>query len=284
MLVQKKKLLKTIIIFALCFILFITYIFLIEPNRLEKTYLIIETDRFPENSPPIKIIHLTDFHIDKIGWREKRVLKILASEEPDLIFLSGDYLNRKDKLKELTEYIRSISDIAPIYFTLGNWDTLATQEAVIKGGGVSVFEKKLKVHPVPGNNFEFNIFSIKYNWAYIGESNEKRRLDELLKDLDKEYFTIFLAHTPDHFPFAIEHDIDLMLAGHTHGGQFRLPFFGSFYTDSKFGKKYEKGYFKERNTILYVNRGIGMTGNIKFRVRSFCSPEILIITLKSKKK
>ena len=273
-----KKIFKYIFfIFILCFIVYL-YIFIYEPNNLQKTYLVLETSLYPVNQEPLKIIHLTDFHIDKIGYREKKVLIILKEENPDIIFLTGDYLNDRSKTKDLTKYIKKIKEIAPVYFTLGNWDNYEIHKAVLKGGAKNVFEKFITVNYL---DFNFNLLSIKYSWAYIGEDRERNRMRELLSNKHNDYYTILLAHTPDHFPVAIENNLDLVLAGHTHGGQIRLPIIGSFYTDSKFGKKYEKGYFKDKDTIMYVNRGIGMTGNIKYRIRSFCPPEILIITIKS---
>ncbi|HDS09999.1 MAG TPA: metallophosphoesterase [Firmicutes bacterium] len=276
MLIKKKKI-TVFFYLVLLPLIFAVYIFFLEPNNLQKTYLIIESDKIPGEATPLKIIHLTDFHIDKIGWRENRVIQILELEEPDLILLSGDYLNDRSKGDELGEYIQRMVEIAPVYFTLGNWDNEKINKNIVNAGGTSVFERFLTVNL---DGVRFDLFSIKYNWAYIGEDRERERISELLQERTNDYFTIFLAHTPDHVPVAVDREIDLMLAGHTHGGQFRLPFFGSFFTDSKFGKKYERGYHKIANTILYVNRGIGMTGNIKLRVRAFCPPEILILTIK----
>ncbi len=280
----RQKFLKNILLFTsliiLLLIALIFYVTVFEPNNLKKTYFIIETEKYSTLFHPIKIIHLTDFHIDKIGYRERKVLKIVKEEEPEMILLSGDYLNDRDKLLELESYIHQLVLIAPTYFTLGNWDNVEIFRTLKKAGAISVFEKDELVYI---KNFQLNIFSIKMPWSFKPFEVEEKHFLEIFKG-SQETFSLFLIHTPDHFPVAVKYKIDLVLAGHTHGGQFRLPFFGSRFKYSKFGKKYESGIFYDGQSCMYVNRGIGMTGNVRYRMRSLCPPEILIITIKPKKK
>jgi hypothetical protein len=77
-------------------------------------------------------------------------------------------------------------------------------------------------------------------------------------------------------------NVDLYLAGHTHGGQIALPFYGAIITLSKFGKKYESGEYRVGNTILYVNRGLGLAGGFNPKMRFFARPEITVFDLKPK--
>jgi len=88
-----------------------------------------------------------------------------------------------------------------------------------------------------------------------------------------------LYHYPDAIEEAAQHRIDLYCAGHTHGGQVALPFYGAIITLSKFGKKYESGLRRLEDTWLYVNRGIGMEGGPAPRVRFCARPEITVIEL-----
>jgi predicted MPP superfamily phosphohydrolase len=80
-------------------------------------------------------------------------------------------------------------------------------------------------------------------------------------------------------PVAADVGVDLYLAGHTHGGQLRLPFFGALVTASIYGKRYEMGAYREGNTLLYVSRGLGMEGKGAPRARFLCPPEIVLFTL-----
>jgi predicted MPP superfamily phosphohydrolase len=91
--------------------------------------------------------------------------------------------------------------------------------------------------------------------------------------------SLLLYHTPDLIETADREEIDLYLAGHTHGGQVRLPFFGAIVTMSAYGKQYEMGLYQLNPTTLYVSRGVGMEGMGLPRVRFLCPPEIVLIEL-----
>ena len=105
-------------------------------------------------------------------------------------------------------------------------------------------------------------------------------IETALKDATPDAFTLFLYHTPDAILEAAETGrVDLYCAGHTHGGQVALPFYGALVTLSKFGKKYESGLHREGRTWLYVTRGIGMEGDPAPRVRYFARTEVTVIEL-----
>jgi predicted MPP superfamily phosphohydrolase len=90
---------------------------------------------------------------------------------------------------------------------------------------------------------------------------------------------VLLYHSPELIPFASKLGIDLYLCGHTHGGQVRLPFYGAVLTSSELGKQYDMGYYRLRDTHLYVSRGIGMEGMGAPRVRFLCPPEITLFSI-----
>jgi predicted MPP superfamily phosphohydrolase len=91
---------------------------------------------------------------------------------------------------------------------------------------------------------------------------------------------ILLAHTPDQIEWARAFDIDLMLCGHTHGGQIRLPWVGAIFAPSRQGVKFDCGVFEFMPTVLHVTRGIAG----KLPLRWNCAPEIVLLTLRSPKK
>jgi predicted MPP superfamily phosphohydrolase len=92
-------------------------------------------------------------------------------------------------------------------------------------------------------------------------------------------YRLLLFHTPDQIEVAAQSGIDLYLAGHTHGGQVRIPIYGAVITASVYYKKYEAGLYQVGNTTLYVSRGIGMEGDIAPRVRFLAPPEVVVIDL-----
>ena len=97
-----------------------------------------------------------------------------------------------------------------------------------------------------------------------------------LSRIPRDEFKIFLFHYPDCLEEMAQNNVDLYLAGHTHGGQVAMPFYGALMTVSAFGKKYEHGLHKMGETYLYVNRGIGMEGGKAPRVRFCARPEITL--------
>jgi hypothetical protein len=105
----------------------------------------------------------------------------------------------------------------------------------------------------------------------------------LLNKVPPNKFSIFLCHYSDLIEDLGDFNVDLYLAGHTHGGQVRLPFYGAVITLAKFGKKYEAGMYKVDNTILYVNRGIGMEPPPGPKVRFLARPEITVFDIVPKK-
>jgi predicted MPP superfamily phosphohydrolase len=93
---------------------------------------------------------------------------------------------------------------------------------------------------------------------------------------------LLLYHSPELMPLAQQYPVDLYLCGHTHGGQVRLPFYGALITSSSLGKRYEMGPYLEKDTLLYVSRGIGLEGLSAPRMRLLCPPEIVLFTLGGK--
>jgi len=108
---------------------------------------------------------------------------------------------------------------------------------------------------------------------------DERKLLALMDGRSADLFTLLLYHTPDVMPAAVRAGVDLYLAGHTHGGQLRIPYFGALVTASIHGKRYEMGGYKEGKTTLYVTRGVGMEGYGAPRARFLCPPEIVLFTL-----
>jgi predicted MPP superfamily phosphohydrolase len=104
-------------------------------------------------------------------------------------------------------------------------------------------------------------------------------LDAVLRGLPEDAYTILMYHTPDLMPEAAQRGIGLYLAGHTHGGQWRLPFYGAVLTSSVYGKRYEMGHYVQGATELYVSRGLGMEGLAAPRARFICPPEVVLLTL-----
>ena len=94
--------------------------------------------------------------------------------------------------------------------------------------------------------------------------------------------TVLLYHTPDLIEVAAAEGVDLYLAGHTHGGQIRLPWYGALVTASRYGKRFEAGYYQVGPTQLYVSRGLGFEGLGAPRARFLCPPEIVELEVQTR--
>jgi predicted MPP superfamily phosphohydrolase len=111
------------------------------------------------------------------------------------------------------------------------------------------------------------------------EGRDQGALKTLLAQVPEQAYKLLLYHSPDLIEVAAEGGIDLYLAGHTHGGQIRLPVYGAVFTSSRLGKRYEMGQYTVGETVLYVNRGLGMEGSIAPRARFLCPPEIAVVEI-----
>ena len=108
------------------------------------------------------------------------------------------------------------------------------------------------------------------------EGRDQAVLETLLAQVPESAYRLLLYHSLDPIEVAAEGGVDLYLAGHTHGGQIRLPVYGAVFTASRLGKRYEMGRYNVGTPTLYVNRGLGMEGSLAPCARFLCPPEITV--------
>ena len=113
----------------------------------------------------------------------------------------------------------------------------------------------------------------------LGRERDAAALQSLSAQIPPDAYSLLLYHTPDLIETASAAGTDLYLAGHTHGGQIRLPFYGALVTLSAYGKQYEMGQYQLGPTTLYISRGLGMEGLGLPRARFLCPPEIVLLEL-----
>jgi predicted MPP superfamily phosphohydrolase len=141
--------------------------------------------------------------------------------------------------------------------------------------GLDVHFLDNEVIRIPQLGEHFKLVGLEYNTWYEDEDI----LQGLITHLNPDDYTLLLYHSPDLAYIARDLGIDLYLTGHTHGGQFRLPFFGALTTGSRYHKAFEMGLYHLDNTTLYVSRGLGMAGGIAPRIRFLDPPEVVVIDL-----
>ncbi len=244
-----------------------------EPFHLQTSYV-----RVPAPAPlHLRIVQLSDLHIERITKRERAVLETVRQLQPDIIVLTGDLLNTSyladsTAQQDARDFIRQLSAPYGVYAVAGT-PTTDTPEtlAPVLGGLTNVTLLQDEVHQLDVHGRPVYL---------VGITNRKARLDRtvlqrVMKQVPVDAPTILLYHTPDLIETASAVGVDLYLAGHTHGGQIRLPWYGSVFTSSAYGKRYDAGRFQVGPTTLYVSRGIGMEGRGMPRVRFLCPPEVV---------
>ncbi|MFN2269693.1 MAG: metallophosphoesterase [Anaerolineae bacterium] len=264
-------------IFAVAF-----YATWIEPFRIGVTRAELRSPKLA-GSPPLRLLHISDLHVERISPRDRDLLRLVEELAPDLVVLTGDYLNLSAVYDshahaEARDLLARLCEIAPvpIYAITGSppVDRAEIVPAIFDGLPITWLLDEIAQAHVNGHTLRI---------AGLRCTRERQldgpRLRELLESAPDGAFTLLLYHSPDLMPEAAALGIDLYLCGHTHGGQIRLPLFGAVITSSDHWKRYEMGRYEEGGTTLYVSRGLGMEGKGAPRARFLAPPEIILWTL-----
>jgi uncharacterized protein len=253
----------------------VAYGYLVEPYWPEVTHVRITSSRLSSAGRPVRVVLLSDMHSDPSPRLEDRLPGLIAAEHPDLVVYTGDSINSLDALPVFRRCMTQIARIAPTFAVRGNWDAWYWPDVDLFGGtGV----RELDGHAARVDLAETTVWVAGI--AVEHETLAKPALDEVPAGA----LTLFLYHYPypDVLPEADWARVDLFCAGHTHGGQVALPFYGAIVTMSKYGKRYEAGLYRLARTWMYVNRGIGLEGGSAPRVRFCARPEITVVEIEPK--
>ncbi|GEM_PF-1083508 len=259
---------------------FMGYSLLIEPFALKSPAVFVRSDKLSGMSKPVKILHISDIHMERETKRERKILDILKREKPDLILMSGDYLNLSyiDDEKSTSDFIkliRAFSASLGVYAVGGSIEYYIMDKKVLfEGSQVRLLmNEKVDIH---AGNRSIELYGITLS---NNLDSDRVVLSQLMRESDPAKFRILLYHTPDLFPEAAQAGIDLIVSGHTHGGQLCLPLIGPIFTASVYGRKYAGGIYHQNNATMIVSRGIGMEGYDAPRARLLSPPEIPVIII-----
>jgi hypothetical protein len=212
---------------------------------------------WPAGAPPIKVLLISDIHVagpDMPPERLARIVETIGPLRPDLILISGDFVSDKRSATRFYAFADAVSPLRGlkprlgVFAVLGNhdyWRDAGEARLALGKAGVRVLDNEaVQVGPIALGG----IGDAYSNHARLAETvAAMRRLDGA---------KILLSHTPDPFP-DLPADVGLMLAGHTHCGQIRLPLIGAISTMSKYGERYACGIVRERGKTLVVAAGLG---------------------------
>jgi uncharacterized protein len=248
----------------------VAYGFLVEPYWLEVTHVRITSSRLRAGSRPIRIVHISDIHSDPKLRLEGRLPEVIAREQPDLILFTGDSINAPEGLPVFRSCLTKIGVIAPTFAVRGNWDSWFWSGLDLFGrtGARELRSEAVRVD-VRGTPL----------WVAGVPVESEAEIARVLDTIPPGALSVFLHHYPDEIMQVSKWPVDLYCAGHIHGGQIALPFYGALVTLSRFGKRFEAGLYRVGETWLYVNRGIGMEGGSAPRVRFCARPEVTVIEI-----
>lgn len=252
------------------------YGYFLEPYRVAVEQHIL---RFaPGKNPPsgLRMVHLSDLHRSEVV-PDSYLLECFSKANqlnPDLVVMTGDYITSGSKWSDsLGDLLASLQASLGIYATLGNhdggqwagFDTLPVREELEKAG-IRVLTNESVALEHTGK--PFTVVGLGDLWA--GDFDPSKSFEGVKADR----FTIALSHNPDTITALQEFNANIILCGHTHGGQVRIPLLGPLVLPVK-DKRFSAGIYRVGEQIAYVNRGIGLLRRIRFN----CRPEIACIDI-----
>ncbi len=237
--------------------------------RLEITEKTLDIPRLPQRLAGLSIAHLSDLHFTgRIGKAYfQRVVEHTNELQADLVVVTGDLVEVETCFSWIEETLARLSARYGTYFVLGNHDMRADPQRLrrmlVEAGHVDLGGLW---HAIEVEGQRVLLAGNELPW-FAPAADISGNSDAALR--------ILLSHSPDQFDFARRHGYDLLLAGHTHGGQVQLPWVGPIVAPSRHGVKYASGTFYEPPTVMHVSRGV--SGEVPWRWN--CLPEVSKLTL-----
>ncbi len=244
-------------------------IFSVEFTR--KTFVI---DRLPAAWDGLTILHLSDLHFSGTLTRDyfRELCRIAQESQPDLIIFSGDLVDEMHCLDWLDETLGQLQAPLGRYFILGNhdWNQLSEQirTSLTRLGWIDISSLTLRLEHA---GHSMLLAGTEVPWMGQHPELPAQEGDESAD------FLLLVSHTPDNFFWSCKQGYDLVLAGHTHGGQIRLPLIGPILAPSLHGTRYTSGTFYRKSTLMHVSRGISAIHPLRWR----CRPEFSLLTLRT---
>ena len=269
---MKKNTKRIIALSVLAAVLAALVVWVIWANTaLELNTIVLTEENLPQGFDGFRIAHVSDLHYAQMGENHAKLIQMLKDAQPDIVAITGDIVDcsRVDIDRSLAFAAQAVQ-IAPCYYITGNHENnlslteYHTLEDGLKALGVHVLDDREVLLTRNGDTISL----VGHKWGEADEIGELSTFDG---------YKILLSHPPEDFAQYVAGGYDLVLSGHAHGGQLRLPFIGGLYAPGQGAfPKYDCGVYSENNTDMVVSRGIG---NSIFPLRFNNRPEVLLIVL-----
>lgn len=272
---NRKKYIKSalVLLIVIALLLFCNF----QNKHLETTHYTYEAEQLGVDLDGYRIVQISDLHNAKFGKNNQKLVDRVRECDPDMIVLTGDLVDSNHtNVDRAVQFVDEIVKICPVYYVTGNheyWLDTSEYEKLMDGlasAGVIILDDQ--VVEISRGDVKFRLVGLDDKSLAYGT------LEALLSD-EKE-LTVVLAHEPQYLARYAGTGVDLVLSGHAHGGQFRLPFVGGIVApDQGFLPEYTAGEYYMNGTEMIVSRGLG---NSVIPVRLFNYPEIVCVELVGK--
>lgn len=278
---KKKKWLLLLLVLALAVCLTVQWVIWAD-TALVCSEITISSSSLPEAFDGLRIAQISDFHNAQFGKNNQQLLDMIREAKPDIIAITGDLVDaRETDIDVALNFAREAVKIAPCYYATGNHESrvqgFAELEQGLKEAGVVVLRNETAVLEKNGQTIQ--IIGLD-DYTFFDGTTGIECVNNMLQTLSRikgKDFSVLLSHRPEFIESIAMLDIDVILSGHTHGGQIRLPFVGGLYgPDQGYFPKYDAGLFCVGNTSMVVSRGLG---NSQFPFRVNNRPEVVLIIL-----
>ncbi len=272
---KKQKYIKLAITLSIVIVIILFCNF--QNKHLETTHYTYAAEQLDADLEGYRIVQISDLHNAKFGKNNQKLVGRIRECEPDMIVLTGDLVDSNHtNVDRAVQFVDEIVKICPVYYVTGNheyWLEKSEYDELMDGligAGVVILDDQ--VVEISRGDAKFRLVGL----------DDKSLADGTLEALlsDEKEFTVVLAHEPQYLVRYADTGVDLVLSGHAHGGQFRLPFVGGIVApDQGFLPEYTAGEYYMDGTEMIVSRGLG---NSVIPARLFNYPEIVCVELVGK--
>ena len=276
---------KFIVLAAIVAILILLIIWIAYGNTdLEIYKYNVKSEDIPSEFDNFRIVQISDLHNAEFGENNEKLLLMLKQADADIIAITGDMIDsRNTDVDVAISFAQKAVNIAPVYYVNGNHESrvLGEYEKLKQGltdAGVTILENSSADITIGDETISLiGINDPTFRMELVDDTMEQNIAHQLVSVIpDNDNYKVLLAHRPEYFD-VYAGNVDLVLSGHAHGGQFRIPFIGGLVAPGQgfFPEYYEGSHIKE-NTEMIVSRGIG-NSIIPFRINN--KPEIIVAEL-----
>ena len=252
-------------------------------SALGLTEYAISSPELPAAFDGFRIAQVSDLHNQDFGENNRKLVDMLRAAQPDIIVITGDMVDsRFTDIPVALAFAEQAVEIAPCYYITGNHESRIEEYSQLRDGlldlGVVVMEnERVELQRNGDTIYLLGLHDVSFHPDYDLNRHDRIVKSSLKPILVDEGFSVLLIHRPLFMDLYAQYEVDLVLSGHIHGGQIRLPWIGALYAPGQgFFPEYDAGLYRQGDTQMIVSRGIG---NSLFPLRINNPPEVVLVTL-----